>query len=255
MSIAAVSPAHSLMIDSNGNVLNTNSNITFANVKVVGSLVGNGGGLTNLNGSDITSGTVSSVALSSDVRQQLALAGSTNSILNDVDAVAYATRTGVSDLDSLSRVNSFIISLKAAGLWNFMDGYLFRTNFNNGLLRSLRGQYGSVHGAMTQDGAGLHSDGYTGYAVLPLSINPSNTLVVLYASDMVQNPTSGIVQTPFGLFNTNSSTAGAIYPTSNGNPHHSMRWNISGNGGSAISDASTGWFQYPGTGPDRKSVV
>src|ERR1039457_15632 len=95
VSIAAVSPAHSLMIDSNGNVLNTNSNITFNNVKVAG-IVGDGSGLTNLNGSDITSGTVSNAALSSDVRQQLALAGSTNSILNDVDAVAYATRTGVS---------------------------------------------------------------------------------------------------------------------------------------------------------------
>src|ERR1039458_3012788 len=47
VSIAAVSPAHSLMIDSNGNVLNTNSNITFNNVKVNG-IIGNGSGLTNL---------------------------------------------------------------------------------------------------------------------------------------------------------------------------------------------------------------
>src|ERR1039458_9935200 len=79
-------PASSLMIDPNGNVLNTNSNITFNNVKVAGSLVGDGGGLTNLNGSKITSGTVSNTSLSSDVRAQLTLAGSTNSILNDVDA-------------------------------------------------------------------------------------------------------------------------------------------------------------------------
>ncbi len=152
----------------------------------------------------------------------------------DTNAAAYAAAVGLTDLDSIGRVNGFILALKGYGLWTGMDGILLRANFNNGVLLSLAGNYATNYGGVTVDGAGAHYDGATGYTIVPAAISATNTVIFIYAGDT--NATSQ-TQTPFGLFNLAGTNTGAIYPFGMSGEYGRYRWAISGNG----TGESTPW--------------
>jgi hypothetical protein len=160
----------------------------------------------------------------------------------DTNAAAYAAAVGLTDSDAIGRVNGFVLALKSYGLWTGMDGLLLRTNFNNGVLRSLAGNYATNSGGVTLNGAGAHYDGVNGCTVLPTPISSTNTMLFLFAGDPTPNPS----QTPFGLFNLAGTNAGAIYPFANSVPYYEQRWAISGNGSGESSSGSEGWFRGHG---------
>jgi hypothetical protein len=157
----------------------------------------------------------------------------------DPDALSYIHAVGLTDPDAISRVHSFVTALKGCQLWAGMDGLLLRTNFNHAVLRSLAGRYATNYAGVVMDGAGAHYDGTSGYTVLPTPVGASNTLLVIYAGGPGMSDPK---PTPFGLFNTAGTNAGAIYPFGNNNTTCQMRWAISGNGSGESSSSANGWF-------------